>query len=65
MFENVTNMWAAYNNSQVDIIGPGAFPPNRNVSISILRNTLDKVWKEWEMESTWGWDAPWLAMACA
>lgn len=65
MYENVPNMWTEFNKSHIDVIGTGAFLPNQFVDLDILNNTIDKVWKEWRMESTWGWDFPWLAMACA
>ena len=65
MYENVPDMWTKFNNSHIDIIGTAAFLPNTMVDMSIFNNTLDKVWTDWKMESTWGWDFPWLAMAAA
>lgn len=65
MYENVPDMWTEFNRSHIDIIGPGAFIPNTFVDLKTLNRTVDKVWIEWKMESTWGWDFPWLAMAAA
>lgn len=65
MYENVQNMWTAFNRSHIDVIGTGAFLPGDGVDLDILNNTLNKVWTDWRMESVWGWDPPWLAMAAA
>ena len=65
MYENVPDMWSKFNRSHIDIIGTGAFIPNEFVDLDVLSKTIDKVWNEWDMESTWGWDFPWLAMAAA
>lgn len=65
MYENVPDMWTAFNRSHIDVIGPGAFIPNAFVDLNTLKRTVDKVWATWNMESTWGWDFPWLAMAAA
>jgi len=65
MYENVPDMWTMFNHSHIDVIGTGAFIPNEFVDLEVLSKTIDKVWNEWNMESTWGWDFPWLAMAAA
>lgn len=65
MYENVPNMWTQFNRSHIDVIGSGAFLPNEGVDLAILNNTVNKVWADWDMESSWGWDPPWLAMAAA
>jgi hypothetical protein len=65
MYENVPDMWTEFNRSHIDVIGTGAFIPDKFVDLKILNKTIDKVWSEWDMESTWGWDFPWLAMAAA
>ena len=58
-------MWTKFNRSHIDVIGAGAFLPNACVDLNILTNTINKVLEVWDMESTWGWDPPWLAMAAA
>jgi hypothetical protein len=65
MYENVPNMWTQFNRSHIDVIGTGAFLPTNGIDTAILNNTVNKVWTDWRMESTWGWDFPWLAMAAA
>jgi hypothetical protein len=65
MYEGVPNMWERFACSHIDVIGPGAFLPAAGVDMDVLRRTLDRVWTEWDLDSTWGWDFPWLAMACA
>ncbi len=65
MWEGVPDMWTKYNCGHPDVIGTGAFLPNEGVDINTLQNTVDKVFKQWNMYSTWGWDFPWLAMAAA
>ncbi len=65
MYEGVPDMWTRFNRKHIDVIGTGAFLPNDGVDMDSLRRTIDKVRKEWNMGSTWGWDFPWLAMASA
>lgn len=65
MYEDAPNMWTEFNRSHIDVIGTGAFLPNDGVDIAILNRTINKVLTDWEIESTWGWDFPWLAMAAA
>jgi hypothetical protein len=65
MWEGVPEMWTKYNKSHIDVIGTGAFLPGSGVDLEILGRTIDKVFESWNMDSTWGWDFPWLAMASA
>lgn len=65
LWEGVQDMWTKYNRSHVDVIGPGAFLPSRGVDLQTLGLTVERVFKEWDMKSAWGWDFPWLAMASA
>lgn len=65
MYEGVPEMWTKFNRSHIDVIGTGAFLPGDGVDIATLGRTVDKAFKQWNMESTWGWDFPWLAMASA
>lgn len=65
LYEGVPDMWNKFNKSHIDVIGPGAFLPSEGIDSMILNNTINKVWTEWNMESVWGWDFPWLAMAAA
>ena len=65
MWQGVPDMWTQYNRSHIDVIGAGAFLPNRGVDIGTLGRTVEKACQQWDMASTWGWDFPWLAMAAA
>ncbi len=65
MYQGVNEMWTKFNNSHIDVIGTGAFLPGEGIDLDILGHTVDKVFKQWDMQSTWGWDFPWLAMAAA
>ena len=65
MYEGVPDMWTRFNRSHIDVIGTGAFLPTEGIDPDILNKTIDKVWSDWNLESTWGWDFPWLAMAAA
>ncbi len=65
MYEGVPDMWTNYNRSHIDVIGAGAFLPSHGVDAEVLGRTVDKAFEQWNMDSTWGWDFPWLAMAAA
>ena len=65
MWQGVPDMWTQYNRSHIDVIGAGAFLPNRGVDVGTLGRTVEKAFQQWDMASTWGWDFPWLAMAAA
>lgn len=65
MWDGVPDMWTKYNRSHPDVIGTGAFLPNEGVDMNTLQKTVDKVFEQWDMGTTWGWDFPWLAMAAA
>jgi hypothetical protein len=43
----------------------GILPASRLVRTDIMTNTFDWVWKNWDWESTWGWDFPMTAMCAA
>jgi hypothetical protein len=43
----------------------GMLPPVKGVDPEIAHNTVLKVWRTWNWNSTWGWDFPWMAMAAA
>lgn len=40
----------------------GMLPKTKDLNISIMQNTFDKVWKDWQWKETWGWDFPLTAM---
>lgn len=43
----------------------GMLPLTPLLTPEIMTNTLDEIMKEWDWESTWGWDYPMLAMNAA
>jgi hypothetical protein len=43
----------------------GFVPPTPFIDAALMRRTFDFVLKEWEWNSTWGWDYPVLAMTAA
>ena len=65
MYEGVPDMWTRFNKSHIDPLGTGAFLPSAGIDLATLGRTVDKVLVDWNMDSTWGWDFPWLAMAAA
>ncbi|MDN3669473.1 hypothetical protein QWY93_09030 [Echinicola jeungdonensis] len=43
----------------------GILPKTEMIDTTIMRNTLEKILKIWDWESTWGWDYPMMAMNAA
>ena len=43
----------------------GMVPESPKLDKSVMKNTLDTVWKKWSWERTWGWDFPMTAMNAA
>lgn len=43
----------------------GLLPPSEKVDRNIMNATLDRILKDWDLHSTWGWDFPMLAMTAA
>ncbi len=43
----------------------GIFPQSRLVNPTVMKSTLDWVWKNWNWDTTWGWDYPMTAMDAA
>jgi hypothetical protein len=65
MYEGVPDMWNSFNVSHIDVIGPVAFLPGETVDMETFRRTIRKAVDAWRIDTTWGWDFPWLAMAAA
>ncbi|WP_422934133.1 hypothetical protein [Sinomonas sp. P47F7] len=47
------------------LAGLGVIPPTRLIDPSTMSRTLDDVLRDWDWESTWGWDYPMIAMCAA
>ncbi|HYJ37196.1 MAG TPA: hypothetical protein VEV87_01210 [Chitinophagaceae bacterium] len=43
----------------------GFLPPTKILDTTILLNTFDLIWKNWNWKETWGWDFPLTAMTAA
>ena len=43
----------------------GWLPPTEMISPDVMRSTLDAVWARWDLQSSWGWDYPVMAMTAA
>ncbi|MCX6225398.1 MAG: hypothetical protein NTV01_11735 [Bacteroidia bacterium] len=63
---NWTDSYTKLNKGHPDPLGVCAFLPlTKFVDAGIARQTVEKVFKTWKWENTWGWDFPWAAMAAA
>ncbi len=58
-------MWTNYNFEHPGLIGTLGMLPGDGVDTACFRNTLDKVVETWNLDRTWGWDFPMIAMAAA
>lgn len=45
------------------VVGTYGLLPNDRIDISKMTKTFDEVMREWNWQSTWGWDYPLLAMS--
>lgn len=63
--EGIADMWTKYNFEHPALIGTLGMLPGDGVDTTILKSTLEKVLETWNLERTWGWDFPMLAMAAA
>lgn len=43
----------------------GWLPPTEMIDLDVMRATLDAVWAQWDLQSSWGWDYPVMAMTAA
>jgi len=41
----------------------GMVPAGGMMDPEIMKNTFERIWKDWHWEETWGWDFPMTAMA--
>ena len=47
------------------LMGLGWVPESPLIDPEVMRGTLDAVWGKWDLQSTWGWDYPVMAMTAA
>lgn len=65
-YEGVKDMWTKYNFEHPGIIGLYGMLPGDGIDKGIFATTLDRVLKGWNYDKLyWGWDFPFIAMACA
>jgi hypothetical protein len=43
----------------------GIFPDSKLFDKEIMKNTLNRIWDNWNWDQTWGWDFPMVAMNAA
>jgi|WetSurMetagenome_2_1015567.scaffolds.fasta_scaffold01164_3 hypothetical protein len=63
--DNIENMWTKFTFEHPGLIGTFGMLPGDGVDTVILKNTLNKVISTWDLNRTWGWDFPMIAMAAA
>jgi hypothetical protein len=44
------------------LMAAGWLPDTEIIDLDIMSATLDAVWRDWEVQSSWGWDYPVMAM---
>ncbi|MBW9110370.1 hypothetical protein [Microbacterium ureisolvens] len=44
------------------LMAAGWLPDTGIIDLGIMRATLDAVWSDWDLQSSWGWDYPVMAM---
>ena len=63
--ENCPDTYTRYNKSHPCMLNAFGALPGALVDRDIMKNTLDTVLENWNMERTWGWDYPLMAMCAA
>ncbi len=62
-FESIEDMWTKRNFEHPALIGTFGMLRGDGVEIETFKRTLDRVHEVWNLNRTWGWDFPMLAMA--
>lgn len=47
------------------LMAAGWLPDTDLIDIEVMSATLDEVWRSWDLQSSWGWDYPVMAMTAA
>jgi len=63
--ENCPQTYTERNHDHPSMLGALGMLPGDGVDRVTMRRTLKKVMKEWQWETTWGWDYPLTAMTAA
>ena len=64
-WENMESMWTRYNFEHPALTGAYGWLPGDGVDTATMERTLKKVHDVWQLNRTWGWDFPMLAMCAA
>jgi len=65
LHEGVQDMWTKWNFEHPALTGILGVLPGYAVDRRVMHDTLDKVLASWNLDRTWGWDFPMLAMCAA
>ena len=65
LFEGVKDMWTKMNFEHPALTGIYGMLPGDAVDVETMRRTHHKVLEVWNLNATWGWDFPMLAMCAA
>lgn len=63
--ENCPETFGRYNQDHPSMVGAMGVLPGKLIDPEIMRNTLRRVWSDWQWEKAWGWDFPMCAMTAA
>jgi hypothetical protein len=63
--ENCPQTYTQRNTDHPSMLGALGFLPGDGVDRATMQRTLEKVFREWKWETTWGWDYPLAAMTAA
>lgn len=63
MWHNIT--FAEDHPSMLMLMMNGFIPPSPTLNMTIMQNTLERVYETWNFTYSYGWDFPVLSMAAA
>lgn len=63
--ENCHDTFETFNHDHPSMVGALGILPGKLIDSEIMRETLKKVYDEWQWETSWGWDFPMCAMTAA
>ncbi len=63
--ENCPDTYTRFNTDHPSMVGAMGILKGEKADVDIMRNTLKKVFDEWNIDSGWGWDFPMMAMTAA
>lgn len=53
------------NRDHMSFLMPLGWLPGRGVDRAVMRRTMDRMKRDWDLRQTWGWDYPMMAMTAA